>query len=481
MSFFKPAENTMAYFKAGFMGEAGSGKTHTATIVAIGLVKLQRLRKIAGADKPVFMLDTENGSSWIKPMFDQAGIELRVAKTRAFKDLLPAIRDAEKNASVLFVDSITHFWEELQASYMKRMSEKRGRSVSRLEFQDWAFIKSQWRSFSDAFVTSNLHCILSGRLAWEYDHVEDDNGRKQIEKSGAKMQAEKGMGYEPNILVWMERDMDLHTKVVTRTATILKDRSRTLDGHQFPNPTFETFMPHIEFMALGGKHEAVNTARTSEDMIPTDDGPRAAPEMRAVQREIVIEEIQALMLKHYPSRADKDKKAKCDLLQKYFSTTSWTEVEKMLPLVDLQAAYDGMHTDLEGRASRYGMQVSAAGPLDDSIPHLDAPPPAEPVTQLEMEENEPPPVAAEAPAPEAGPEPAAVPLSEPDDIDTIILDFERDIAAAKTVEDRKRIWNDTADYREVMTDEQLARIKTAYGRALMSKVGRPPAGTRRAA
>ncbi len=27
MGLFKPAGNTMAYFKAGFMGEAGSGKT----------------------------------------------------------------------------------------------------------------------------------------------------------------------------------------------------------------------------------------------------------------------------------------------------------------------------------------------------------------------------------------------------------------------------------------------------------------------
>jgi len=52
MSLFKPAENSMAYFKAGFMGEAGSGKTHTASIVTIGLIQHLRAKKIKNSDKP---------------------------------------------------------------------------------------------------------------------------------------------------------------------------------------------------------------------------------------------------------------------------------------------------------------------------------------------------------------------------------------------------------------------------------------------
>src|SRR5690242_10339796 len=86
MGLFKPAGNTMAYFKAGFMGEAGSGKTHTASLVTIGLVQHLRKLGVPGSEKPVFMLDTEQGSAWVKPMFDEAGIELMVAKTRTFMD-----------------------------------------------------------------------------------------------------------------------------------------------------------------------------------------------------------------------------------------------------------------------------------------------------------------------------------------------------------------------------------------------------------
>lgn len=445
MSLFKPAENTMAFFKAGFMGEAGSGKTHTATIVAIGLVLLLKERKIAGADRPVFMLDTENGSSWVKPMFDEAGIEFQVAKTRAFKDLVPAVREAEKNASVLFIDSITHFWEELQASYMRRMSDKRGREMGKLEFQDWAYVKGQWRTFSDAFVTSNLHCILSGRLGWEYEQVEDERGKKQIEKSGAKMQAEKGLGYEPNILVWMERNMDLHTKVVARTATVLKDRSRRLDGKQFPNPTFATFLPHVEFMALGGKHEAVNTDRNSEDVMPDDDAPMS--DIKSIRRGIVLDEIEALLVKHYPSTTAVDKQAKAALVLKHFSTPSWTEISKLMSLVDLQANFDALHRDLEKAPSRYGVQLAKVpdGPVDE-IPFLE---------------------------PEKKPD---APAAEPNDLDTIVRDFEIAISTVTDAATRKQIWDDTAAIREIMDAPRVEKMRLAYGKALMSPKGKPGRG-----
>lgn len=345
MMLFKKAENTMAYLKMGVMGEAGSGKTHTSTLVAIGLVKYLRERGIPGADRPAFMLDTENGSSWIKPMFEEAGIELQVAKTRAFKDLVPAVREAEANASILLIDSVTHFWEELKDSYLAVLSERRKRPVTDLEFQDWAYIKGQWKKFSDAFVISNLHCVLCGRLGWEYEQTTNDRGKKQIEKSAVKMQAEKGLGYEPNILVWMERNMDLASKVTMRSATILKDRSRRLDGKEFEQPTFTTFLPHIEFMALGGRHESIDVSRTSDDMMPdTDEGKR---DTTAIRREIEIEEIQATFADAIPGKTADDQKRKRELLTACFGTRSWTEIEKLMPLKDLRDGHKKLRTALD--------------------------------------------------------------------------------------------------------------------------------------
>jgi hypothetical protein len=374
MSLFKPAENTMAYFKAGFMGEAGSGKTHTATLVMIGLIQHLKKKGIAGSNKPVFMLDTEQGSAWIKPMFDDAGIPLYVHKTRVFKDLVPAIREAEKEASGLLIDSVTHFWEELKTTYAS--SKTRGNT---LEFQDWAVLKSMWAKFADAYVNSELHCVLCGRLGHEYEQVQDERtGKKKIEQSGVKMQAEKGLGYEPNILVWMEREMDLNTKTITRNAIVLKDRSQRLDGEQYPNPTFQTFLPHIDYLALGGKHEGVDTSRTSSDIIPDDDGGNLS-DLKSIRRGIVLDEIEALMIKHFPSQSVADKQAKSALVMKHFKTSSWTEISKLMPLYDLQYGFNEMHIELEKEPSRYGEAIKPAPKVDDEIPHLgDAPDPPAP-------------------------------------------------------------------------------------------------------
>lgn len=394
----------MAYFKAGFMGEAGSGKTHTATLVMIGLIKHLRAKGIPGAEKPVFMLDTEQGSAWVKPMFDEAGIDLHVAKTRAFKDLVGAVKEAEKNASGLLIDSVTHFWEDLQNSYMAQ------RNRNRLEFQDWAVLKKMWRGFSDAYVNSNLHCVLCGRLGFEYEQYQDDNGRRQIEKSGVKMRAEKDLGYEPNILVWMERDTDLQTKKVSRTATVLKDRSQRLDGQEIPNPTFATFLPHIDFLALGGKHEAVDTTRNSEDVIPDEDAP--TQDIRSVRRQIVIDEIDALLLKHGAGGTSTEAKTKrAELVEKHFKTTSRTEIERLMRLEDLQANFDSLHRELENSPSRYGVKDEPAA-VADEIPHM------EPVKE------------------------AAPAADEPNDLDTILIDFESDISSAVNQTRLNQVWRD---------------------------------------
>lgn len=363
MSLFKPAENTMAKAKIGFMGEPGSGKTYTATLTAIGLLQYLKSNGLEDSGKPAFFVDTEQGSSWIKPEFDKAGLHLEVARTRAFKDLVPALNEAERSASILLIDSITHFWLDLQQSYMN--VKKR----NRLEFQDWAFLKKEWGKFTDRFVSSSLHIIMCGRLGFEYEQYEDDNGKRQIEKSGVKMAAEKGLGYEPNMLVWMERHTDLQTKQVTRTAIVLKDRSKRLDGKQFADPTFSTFQPHFEFLAQATRHESADVTRTSEDIIPEDEFV-AVGERRSVQRQIVIDEIQALMVKHHPSTSGDDKKAKAKLLVDHLHTNSWTEVEKVMTLMALQAGYDSMHRTLESAPSRYGVQDAE---VQDEIPDFDAP------------------------------------------------------------------------------------------------------------
>jgi hypothetical protein len=352
---FKKAEMTSAFLKMGIMGFAGSGKTFTATETAIGLIRHMRERGVAYADKPAFFLDTETGSDWVKPRFDAAGIELHTAKTRAFSDLMVAVKEAEKNASLLLVDSISHFWTEITESYMRKKNR------TRLQFEDWGFLKGEWRKFTDLFVNSHLHIILCGRAGYEYDYFQDEAGKKQLEKTGIKMKAEGEMGYEPSLLVLMERAMDMESTTVRRTATILKDRATLIDGKVFDNPTFKHFLPHVKFLNLGGEQLGVDTSRNSDHTIPAE-----TRDHRSGQRKLVLDEIESILVLHYPGQSAVEKKAKVRALRDHFEA-SWTEMEQVMPLEDLRRGYNSLHVTLEGKPSRYGAQFKAADAADAAL------------------------------------------------------------------------------------------------------------------
>lgn len=343
MGLFKPAQSTQAYLKAGFMGFAGSGKTYTTTQIAIGLTQYLKERGIDSASKPVFFLDTETGSDYTINRFKDAGIPFYSAKTRAFSDLTSAILEAEKDASILLIDSISHFWTELTESYAKKRNRNRG-----LEFQDWAFLKREWRRFTDLYVNSNVHILMCGRAGYEYDFFTNDNGKRELEKTGIKMKAETETGYEPSILVLMEREFEsVESKRQIRRAYVLKERFNVIDGKEFTNPTFEDFLPHIELLNLGGQQLGVDTSRNSEGIIPAANSPTDW-KYREEQREIYLEKIQNLMTEHGISGRSQDGKEKViKLLKENFDTSAWREVETF-DLDRLKDGFNKLHISLNG-------------------------------------------------------------------------------------------------------------------------------------
>ncbi|MGE0799894.1 MAG: AAA family ATPase [Lautropia sp.] len=343
MALFAQATNTQAYLKAGIMGFAGDGKTYTATEIAIGLVELMRARKLEAGDKPVMFLDTETGSDWVKPRFDAINIPLFTAKTRAFVDLLSAIREAEASGSLLIIDSISHFWRNLTEEYAERKNRRNG-----LKFEDWAWLKSEWGKFTDLFVNSKCHIIMCGRAGYEYDFFENENGKKELEKTGVKMKAETETGYEPSILILMQKHQDEAkdgTRRIWRRATVLKDRSTRIDGHTFDNPTFRHFLPHIEFLNLGGIHVGVDTTRNSSELFADDGEPRWQKERRA--KEIALDEIAEVLSKHFPGSTTDAKKSKADALESVFASRSWERI-KTFDFETVAAARNALWLRLEG-------------------------------------------------------------------------------------------------------------------------------------
>jgi len=312
MSLLHKAKPEMAYLKAGLYGEAGSGKTFTSTKIAIGL------HKFIKTEKPISFLDTETGSDFVLPMFKNEKIELLTAKSRAFADLLTVVDEAEKDCSILIIDSITHFWNEMIDSYQKK------HGLTRITLRHWIPLKQTWREFTDRYVNSALHIIMAGRSAYIWDDVEDDEGVKELKKVGTKMRAEVETGYEPSLLLELEklRTSNRAGGQWIHRAWVIKDRFDVIDGKHFDNPGFEEFLPHIELLNLGGKHKAIEKDRDSKAIF---DNPGIG-ENKYKEKQILLEKIQNIMYRIHPGQTQEAKIARLDLLMKAMGTDSWNEI-----------------------------------------------------------------------------------------------------------------------------------------------------------
>jgi len=310
---FKEAEPEAAYLKAGIYGGQGAGKTRTATEIAIGLFKHTKSKK------PVYFLDSETGSDYVRPIFEAAKIPFYNAKSRAFSDLLLAMDEAEREASVFICDSITHFWDELVESYKKK------KNLSRLTIRHWGEIKPIWRDFSAKYVMSNLHVIVCGRAGDVWEEKEDEEGVKELTRTGTRMRVEKELGYEPSLLMEMvkERLSSREGAGWVHRAWIVKDRFDVIDSKHFDDPTFESFLPHIALLNLGGKHRVLDADRNSGELFQnTNNGYE-----RIRQRNILLEKIKEEIYIKHPGQSVDDKTGRSNLMKEIFETRSWTEIE----------------------------------------------------------------------------------------------------------------------------------------------------------
>lgn len=343
MMILKKATNKMAYAKIGLYGTAGSGKTRTATEMAIGLHK-----KISST-KPIAIFDTEPAFSFVLPLFEKAGIEVLICDdSRALTDLMEFMNEAEKVSDIVIIDSITHVWRDAQDSFLGRINKTRkqnGRkALASLEFQHWKPIKAAWAAFTDRFLSSKMHVIVCGRAGqvYEYQDKDDGSGKKELISTGSRMATEKELGYEPSLLIEMITDRD-DGKIVN-VALVQKDRSDTINGKELRMPKYADFEPHFNALNLGGNHFSSMDQRNSEEMFIDADESGFDGELR--QRTIYCEEISELLKKHYPSQSVEDKQKRMDLVEKHLGTRSWTAVEQMKSGL-LRSKLNLMRDDLE--------------------------------------------------------------------------------------------------------------------------------------
>lgn len=338
--FFSEIGNDKPFIKAAFEGFAGSGKTQTAALLIIGMHK-----KIE-SKKPVILFDTEKASAFLKKLFDSNGIKALVKQSRSLADLKEVMRRMreEELSEFLLIDSITHVWENFLDAYKAKVRR------NRLEFHDWGIIKPAWKKeFSEPFVRDSYHAIITGRAGYEYENERnEDTGKREIFKSGIKMKVEGETAYEPDLLVLMNRMQVMKGDTVERVyrqATIIKDRSTTIDGKIFENPTYEEFSPFVNFVLdnptglqyTQAERDASQLIKTEEDLF-----------QRKMDAKKCLEEIESYMVSVWPGQSSAEKKAKVDALEYAFGTRSWTAITG-LKVDELKA---GLHKII-GFASNY--------------------------------------------------------------------------------------------------------------------------------
>ena len=316
-NFFMEVANTKPYFKAAFEGFAGTGKTYTSAMVAIGLHKKIKSKK------PIVMFDTEKSAKFLKGVFKEAGIELLVKESRTLADLKESMRILREDqmSDILLIDSISHVWEDTVEAFKRKMKR------NYLQFQDWGILKPMWKSeFSDPLVRDPYNIIMCGRAGYEYENeINSETGKREIYKSGIKMKVEGETAYEPDVLILMERFEEIlgRDKKVYRQATIVKDRSTLIDGKTFVNPTFKDFEPAIDEM-LSDPDERETKETDSTGLFKTEEDKRDYIR----NKEIVLEKISNELVKAWPSSGAADKKLRIEMSEKVFSTNSWEEIKR---------------------------------------------------------------------------------------------------------------------------------------------------------
>jgi hypothetical protein len=359
MGLLKKAIVQQAAAKVGIFGRQGAGKTTTATLIAIGLSKMFH----KGA--PVAFFDTETGSDFVIEIFDIEGVELVVVKSRAFKDMRAALKEAEQMGCCAFlVDSYTHPWIDLTGSFKAKSKRKR------LEFHHMDELKTLWRGWTDQMLNSPLHCILSGRLGFEWGEENQEDGETKLIKLGSKLKGESEAGYEPSLLIEMEgvQDSDArHKKTkakrgsIVHHAIVLKDRWRSLNGRTFMfrdinqykagdyQPVFNAFAPHWNKLVIGAAQVALDSDRNSEDLFDAPGGQSVYAD-RQRRKEIALAEVQAMLVKMWPGQDAASKDAKQRAIVQLFDVYAWRSVEEK-SLEEVERAMAAMQ-DLVTRAEK---------------------------------------------------------------------------------------------------------------------------------
>lgn len=312
------ADNEFIKFSIG--GFAGSGKSRTCSEFVAGAYK------DLNCSKPILIIDNERGARFLQKFFSDLGIEVLVKDTTTLADVLAAFKYLENGEiDFIFIDSLTKVWYQFVRDYRANHNNRR------MTLNDWGVVIPEWQErFSDRLVDVKGNIAFTGRGGYEYELEEVEEGgktKKQFVRSGVKMKLQGETAFETDINIWMEVKEEVEGGRVVkqwREALVMKDRSATIDGQVFVNPTYKDLKPAIDYIRSVPRGEIKGTTDAT-NLAPSDTYPGKKKE-REEALEVIMNSFDQLGIS---PQSGEGKKLKLDLWEMVFKTNSKQKVESM--------------------------------------------------------------------------------------------------------------------------------------------------------
>jgi hypothetical protein len=340
---FQSTTDVWTPLKLSLEGFAGTGKTLTMLLILLGIWHEE------GKNKIVCLQDTEKSAKFITPFLRHYGLiegkNLFVTPSRSLIDFGKILDLCNREHGLFMTDTVTHLWDEM----LRQFTVEQERPVKYPG--DAMILKPEWKKqFTTPFVDAqNCHLFFTGRAAWEYTmELNEETKKKEFNATGVKMVGGGNeLAYEPDIVVLMERVQEIRRKgvVTCRRASILKDRSRLIDGQQFSfepqnpgrgkqwdfEPVWSLFRPVWKYLAAGNAVEAKNVPEPTPMGQLFSRGNAEGYWQRCRQVDVLIEEIDGVYQQWIPGSGGMEKQLKSIIFNLQFNTRSKSALAERTP------------------------------------------------------------------------------------------------------------------------------------------------------
>lgn len=314
MGLFSKAVKTAAKLRLAIMGPSGSGKTYTS--LAIGTV-------LAG-DKPVAVIDTENGSAAKYASefdFDVAEMHAPFHPDKFIR----AIQEAtEAGYGVLIIDSLSHAWSGT-GGVLDIVDEAAKRSKSGNTYTAWKEGTPAHNKLIDAIVQSGIHIIVTMRSKTEYTMVTNDKGRQTPQKVGMAPVQRENVEYEFDVVL----DMDMENNAIVN-----KSRCSALAGRVIAKPGAQVANILNEWLSGEPAKPKTSNPVDGDELFESARGTKASSDR---EKEAVLERFDALGQELYGDDWERVSRRNVSRISK-----GWTEDCGELDPEQVHVLIDGM-------------------------------------------------------------------------------------------------------------------------------------------